>query len=263
MCRFFAYWGTESRNLNYWLVEAENSLLQQSRNDESNRPNPDGWGFAFRNNGQIYLVKKVVPAYEDEDFIISAQELRGEMAFAHVRRKSQGDTKVHNTHPFLHEEWLFMHNGNIPNFPRCKQELTQLLHGNDQIFTKGATDSEFLFKYFIYWFRKKKSCDADCILSIINEILVHIIAITPQKDFPQLALNFLLSNGHYLIGFRLHRGLYFLQEKDAVYIASEPIDRAHHWKEVPENHFLICQSPTQLELKSREEVIPREHLLTV
>ncbi len=260
MCRFFVYWGNEERNLYYWLVEAENSLLKQSRNDESNRPNPDGWGFAFRRGEKIELVKKTVPAFEDEDFIKAARQMKGELAFAHVRRKSQGETKVHNTHPFLHEEWMFMHNGNIPNFPSCKRELTRLLHGSDRILTKGATDSEFLFKYFIYWFQKKASCNSNCILEIIHEIIERIIGITTPEEFPQLALNFMLTNGKYLIGYRLHRGLYITREDGALYVASEPIDTRHHWEEIPENHFLICQSPTHIRTIPREALVQNRQL---
>ncbi len=260
MCRLTVFWGKDAKNFNYLLTEAENCLLKQSKRDISNRPNPDGWGVVYRNDQQIDAVKNIKPAYLDENFIPSTSNLKGDLMFAHVRRRSQGPVLMENTHPFVYEQWMFMHNGNIPNFEHCKKLLNRNLSSDEAIETEGTTDSEFLFKYFLQWFRKSKNCDEYCALNIIHHIISQIFKLIEPDNEKKLALNFMLTDGNYIIGFRKNRTLYYSLDDNSIVISSEPLDSKAEWNEIPEEHFILSTKPGEIKLAAFDITSNRKHI---
>jgi glutamine amidotransferase len=217
-------------------------------NDISNRPNPDGWGFAYRKEQKFVIKKNAQPAFKDADYKDIANGINTDLVFAHVRRKSQGSISVENTHPFTYHNWVFMHNGNIPSFENYKTHLGVKLPQQDAIATLGTTDSEFLFRYFIYWFEKTDSCDVECVLNLISSIIFELTGFIDQSILEQMALNFMLSNGEFIIGFRKNRTLFYRQGENELIISSEKLDTTSCWNEIPENHFIIAKSPSQIQL---------------
>lgn len=248
MCRFVVYWGKKSVNLSDWILSADNCLLQQSRQDMSQRPNPDGWGFAYRNGSDIKLIKRPKPAFEDKEYQAAARKIVSDLLFAHVRRQSQGDICSENTHPFVRDNWMFMHNGNIPNLPHYKKQLGTKLAQHLAGDIKGTTDSEFFFQYFMYWLKKSRDCDIYCILNLVYSVIHGVIELTEPQNRNQLALNFVLSNGEFIIGFRRNRSLFYSRLDDALVIASEKINHRLEWNEVPENHFIVALRPADIRL---------------
>ncbi len=260
MCRFLVYWGEKPVQFSHWLVEAENSLVKQSECDVSNRPNPDGWGLVGRRDNKFTVVKNTEPAYQDQKFITEASKLHGDLLFAHIRRRSQGPVLMENTHPFVYKNWIFMHNGNIPDFEQCKLELNNHLPRNMNIKTEGSTDSEYLFKYFLHWFENSKKCDVYCILNIIYNIIHKIVKTTPAEKQELLALNFVFTDGKYLIGFRRNRSLFYTQPEDGLLISSEPVDKEYNWNEIPENHFILCHNPHEIKIAAYDIELSRREM---
>lgn len=261
MCRLLVYKGHEPIKLSYWLIDAENSLLRQSEKDITNRPNPDGWGLVYRYKGKLGVVKNIKPAYLDKTFLPAAQTITGDTLFAHIRRRSHGPVLMENTHPFVHEnKWIFMHNGNIPNFERCRNALSKNLPSSAIIQTQGTTDSEFLFKYFLYHFERSQNCNVYCVLNIIYDIISQLVSVTRPEAQPELALNFMLTAGDFVIGFRRNRSLFYTQMENGLLIASEPIDENARWNEVPEDHFVICDRPGEIKLVSYHVELSRKAL---
>jgi len=248
MCRFLAFWGTNPVPLAHLLIESENCLLKQSKKDESRRPNPDGWGFAYRDGSSLKLIKRAMPAFKDEMFIKEARKIYSDLLFAHVRRKSYGEVRFENTHPFVHKNWIFMHNGNIPDLHSFKTKLIKKLPKEIAIETKGTTDSEFLFKYFLKFFELNNNCDLYCVLNIIYNIIRQLVQMVKPEDQHLLALNFVLTNSEYIIGFRRNRTLYYYQTNKNTIIASEKVTNQPGWNEVPENHFIVCIRPGEVKL---------------
>jgi len=261
MCRFIVYWGKKAANLSDWILTADNCLLQQSIKDISQRSNPDGWGFAYRDNSTIRLVKEPRPAFEDKDYQSAARQIVSDLLFAHVRRQSQGDISYENTHPFVQDNWMFMHNGNIPNLLHYKKQLgtklSQHLAGDIQ----GTTDSEFFFQYFMYWLRKSNDCDIYCILNLVYSVIHGVIELTEPQNRNQLALNFVLSNGEFVIGFRRNRSLFYTRLEDALVISSEKINRQLDWNEVPENHFIMALQPTEIRLAAYDIELKKQLII--
>ena len=127
--------GRERVRATFWLLEAPDSLAQQSRRE------PDGTGLGvYDDHGQPIVYKQPLAAYEDQQFAQEAREVGSRTFAAHVRYASTGAISPENTHPFEQQGRLFAHNGVIEGLDRLDAELgdaAQLVH--------GETDSERYF----------------------------------------------------------------------------------------------------------------------
>jgi glutamine amidotransferase len=119
----------------FWLLEAPDSLAQQSRCE------PDGTGLGtFDEHGMPVISKQPIAAYEDHEFAREAREVKSGTFVAHVRYASTGDLTPENTHPFEQAGRLFAHNGVIEGLDQLDAEL-----GDARKLVKGETDSERFF----------------------------------------------------------------------------------------------------------------------
>ncbi len=136
MCRLFGMsGGREPVRATFWLLEAPDSLAQQSRRE------PDGTGLGtFDPDGKPTVSKRPLAAYEDQEFAREAREVSSRTFLAHVRYATTGANKPENTHPFEQRGRLFAHNGVIEQLERLEQHL-----GDDMALVHGDTDSERFF----------------------------------------------------------------------------------------------------------------------
>jgi glutamine amidotransferase len=136
MCRLFGMsGGSEPVEATFWLLEAPDSLAQQSRHE------PDGTGIGtFAPTGRPVVSKQPLAAYEDQEFARAARELRSPTFVAHVRYASTGALTLENTHPFEQHGRLFAHNGVIGGIPELEHELADAMQS-----VGGETDSERFF----------------------------------------------------------------------------------------------------------------------
>jgi predicted glutamine amidotransferase len=127
--------GREPVRATFWLLEAPDSLAQQSRRE------PDGTGLgAFGTDGKPEVFKQPIAAYEDQAFAQEAREITARTFIAHVRYASTGAISPENTHPFEQRGRLFAHNGVIGEPERIEPEL-----GDTASLVRGETDSERYF----------------------------------------------------------------------------------------------------------------------
>lgn len=136
MCRLFGLTGGPQRvHATFWLLEAPDSLAEQSRRE------PDGTGLGWFDEQRHPVVsKRPIAAYEDREFARAAKSVASHTFVAHVRYASTGDLTPENTHPFLQRDRLFAHNGVIEDLPRLEREL-----GTAMSLVAGDTDSERFF----------------------------------------------------------------------------------------------------------------------
>jgi predicted glutamine amidotransferase len=138
MCRLFGLVaGREPVKATFWLLEAPDSLANQSRR------NPDGYGLAtFDVNGQtdVQVEKRPVAAYEDEEFAREANQRESPLFLAHVRYASTGQRAMANTHPFEQEARAFAQNGHLEGLEALEDHL-----GVYRRLVRGDTDSERFF----------------------------------------------------------------------------------------------------------------------
>ena len=138
MCRLFGlHAGTEVVPATFWLLDAPDSLAEQSRR------NPDGTGLGvFDEHGQPQLHKEPIAAWQDADFATEAHHLTGTTFIAHVRYATTGALDVHNTHPFLQDGRIFAHNGVVEGLDVIDARLREI--GTAEL-VLGQTDSERVF----------------------------------------------------------------------------------------------------------------------
>jgi predicted glutamine amidotransferase len=136
MCRLFGMsGGSEPVRATFWLLQAPDSLAQQSRHE------PDGAGIGcFDADGRPVVTKQPLAAYEDREFAAEARELESRTFVAHVRYASNGGLTLPNTHPFEQDGRLLAHNGVIGGLDRLEAEL-----GDARELVQGETDSERFF----------------------------------------------------------------------------------------------------------------------
>jgi predicted glutamine amidotransferase len=136
MCRLFGMTGgPQPVRATFWLLEAPDSLAQQSRRE------PDGTGLGCFDEVRHPLVyKRPLAAYQDHEFAQKARELHSRTFIAHIRYASTGAIAPQNTHPFEQENRLFAHNGVIEDLGALEREL-----GPHMRLVNGETDSERFF----------------------------------------------------------------------------------------------------------------------
>ncbi len=136
MCRLFGMsGGPHAVRSTFWLLEAPDSLAEQSRKE------PDGTGLGtFDAAGHPVVFKQPIAAYQDQAFAREARERTSHTFVAHVRYASTGGLTPENTHPFEQHDRLFAHNGVIGDLPRLESEL-----GAAMSLVRGETDSERFF----------------------------------------------------------------------------------------------------------------------
>lgn len=113
MCRLFGLSAAPHRvHATFWLLEAEDSLAQQSRRM------PDGTGLGtFGPDGAPRVEKQPLAAYEDRQFAREAKDRESRTFVAHVRYATTGSVLPANTHPFEQRGRLFAHNGVVEDLP--------------------------------------------------------------------------------------------------------------------------------------------------
>ena len=119
MCRLFGMsGGSEPVRATFWLLQASDSLSEQSRRE------PDGAGIGFFDDADRPVVsKQPLAAFEDRRFAEEAKDVQARTFVAHVRFASTGALTVANTHPFEQDGRLFAHNGVIEGLPALESEL--------------------------------------------------------------------------------------------------------------------------------------------
>ncbi|NBI13942.1 class II glutamine amidotransferase [[Haemophilus] felis] len=120
---------------------------------------------------------------------------------AHIRKATQGEVNIENTHPFIRElwgeNWVFAHNGNLNSLPTSEYRCYQPI---------GDTDSEQAFCHLLnelkYRFPTKPS---------EQELFSSIQQLSKQLSNGG-TFNFLLSNGQWLIA-HCSTNLHYLTRK--------------------------------------------------
>lgn len=127
MCRIIAYLGLPIL-LEDIIVTPKNSIVMQSLHArETNlHVNGDGFGvgwYAPDISAAPALFTSISPAWNDQNLLHLTAKIKSPCFFAHVRSASTGGVNTNNCHPFIYENWMFMHNGEIANFQLVKRHV--------------------------------------------------------------------------------------------------------------------------------------------
>jgi glutamine amidotransferase len=276
MCRLFGMSGGAHRvRATFWLLEAPDSLAEQSRRE------PDGTGLGtFDEHGRPQISKQPLAAYEDEQFARDARELESHTFIAHVRYASTGAIAPQNTHPFEQANRLFAHNGVIEDLPGLERELG----AEGMAAVQGETDSE---RFFALITRETERAGGDVTEGIIRAagwvvdhlpvFALNVILITASElwalRYPDTHELYVLERGaggpsggrhleHASQAGRIRVRSGDLARRPAVVVATERMDEDPGWRELEPGELIHVDA--DLNVRSvRALDRPPAHLLTL
>ena len=233
MCRMYA---AISKNVikREWLDPVQD--LAKNGKTRSDMPEPghhDGWGMVayFKEGFPEYLDREPHSVTKDMEHFkngaAAIEEGKSKAAMVHFRKISVGQPQISNTHPFLHKEWSFCHNGTI--FDSEKIPLQKLQPG-------GATDSE---RFFLFLMERISQNPGEATLKKATEEI--------QKKFNHTSLTFLLTDGSSLYAYREcekkyedYYTLYQAQTAGGTVLSSQPLDSLKvSWKPMENGSLLV------------------------
>ena len=147
MCRWLAYSGSPVL-LEELLVKPDHSLIDQSKHSRlgATTTNGDGFGVGWYGAPDTPGVfHGTEPAWNDRNLRDIAAHISSPLVFAHIRASTGTAVQETNCHPFRHDNWLWMHNGAIRDFPRVKRDLALAVDPSLYPLIEGSTDSELFF----------------------------------------------------------------------------------------------------------------------
>lgn len=151
MCRWLAYTGEPLRPSTL-VLDPQHSIVAMSLNSPlgAETVNGDGFGLGWypadaSSSAYPTVFRSIDPAWHDENLREISQAVRSPLFFAHVRAAAGPPIQRTNCHPFRHDNWLFMHNGAIAQFPLFKRDLVLAIDPALYPTILGTTDSEVLF----------------------------------------------------------------------------------------------------------------------
>lgn len=272
MCRFIAYIGNPLI-LDEVLFKPANSIIKQSVHaKEMDEPlNGDGFGmgwYAQDIDSDPGVFRSIQPAWNDLNLRHLAAKIRSNCFFTHVRKATNGIVSLANCHPFNHDQFMFMHNGDIGDIDKIRRYMRRELPDDIYNWVQGQTDSELLFASFLKNYQKQ---DAHFNPERVAEIFIQTLDELDQLKKQQGAtkpsrVNAVITNGKAMVAFRYISSseadsptLYFAagdhyeysdgrchikpsdrRENGAAIVASERMSSYNaDWQEVPINHYLM------------------------
>ena len=205
MCRLFGFRSVIPSQVHSSLVSAENALVVQSSD------HPDGWGVAYYVAQAPHVIKSARDAVEDGLFKRVSGIVSSETVVAHVRKATQGNLSLINSHPFQYGSWVFAHNGNIPGFTDDRERYLRLVPPALKRFILGDTDSEVVFYLLLGHLARRYDLHRrgypvqelfDAIRDTVDE-LAAVAQMDPYDPESHFYLTMLVTNGNVMAG---HQG---------------------------------------------------------
>ena len=147
MCRWAAYIGPPVF-IEEVVTRPGHSLISQSvcANEAKTETNGDGFGLAwYGEHSEPGVYRETHPAWSDPNLISLARQVKSPLFLAHVRASTGSATSRNNCHPFVHQNWSFMHNGQMGGYDVVRKQVDQMIPDGLYANRKGATDSEAMF----------------------------------------------------------------------------------------------------------------------
>lgn len=170
----------------------------------------DGWGIAFfEDRGVRVFLDPQASSTSPIAELVRSYPIRSRNVIAHIRKATQGETRLENTHPFQRElwgrPWVFAHNGNLLDYAPTSQGWYQPV---------GSTDSERAFCAIMEGLRQRFP-EGEPDLAALHQAVAEMARdIGAHGEF-----NFLLSDGRCLLAHAASRLSYVVRQA--------PFDEAH------------------------------------
>lgn len=173
-----------------YATDVQQTLATFAEHGGLTGPHKDGWGIAYFQKQEAWLVKAPEQA-AGSPTLERIQHLAPEssLIISHIRLATHGEISAHNTQPFCQplqrQSIVFAHNGHVPKI--------QNAHVSLHFQPEGSTDSEHMFSALLHLLNKLIDVDFDKKRAQIEGFLQGFSALGP--------LNILFSDGDYLFAF--------------------------------------------------------------
>ncbi|EFP97999.1 class II glutamine amidotransferase [Vibrio caribbeanicus] len=244
MCRWLAYQGTPIY-MDQLVYEPEHSLVHQSLEARKavTRVNADGFGLGWYTErdtpGQFH---EVLPAWGDENLRSLTHHIQSHRFMAHVRSSTGTLVSRSNCHPFVIENWMFLHNGQIGEFEKVKYVLQQKL--DEPLFLKrmGTTDSELIFLLMLQLGLKKDPIRA---IRITIELICDALSEKGVEEPFKASMCISDGNKFWVVRYSSDEEaptVFIKQDGANIVLASEPLEKSRDWKAVTPQSILTISS---------------------
>lgn len=277
MCRLFGFRSVIKSQVHSSLLQADNALGTQSER------HPDGWGVAYYVDDCPQLMRSPQHALADNLFHRLSGVAASETVLAHVRKATQGEKTMLNCHPFQHGRWTFAHNGDIPDFSRCREQLLELISADLRRFILGDTDSETIFFLLLSELRRegplRGTFGIDKLVGAVRKTVRHVRSICDELGRPPCLLTLVLTDGQSLVAMQGGKELFYStykrqcperhtcsslsQECEAptttgyvnhLIVSSEPLQGDNVWEELSEGDIVAVDGEMKLSRDTLERV---------
>ncbi|MCT4641360.1 MAG: class II glutamine amidotransferase [Bacteriovoracaceae bacterium] len=276
MCRIFAFRSKLNSKVHSSLLSADKALGDLSKT------HPDGWGVAYYQDNVPHLIKSLNCAVEDKIFHKVSAVVASRSVIAHIRKATQGENSILNSHPFQFGSWIYAHNGNIKNFNSHRNKLLNLVDKEQKRNILGQTDSEIIFHIILSELNRNNvsknshiSQIVSCVKSAIEKICFIIGPLTnstspcPTENYLTMALTcgqklIILQAGQPIwystykknCPEKSHCSFYnkscekessFGQEVNHLIVSSEPLSSENIWKELQFGEVIYVDENLKIE----------------
>jgi gamma-glutamyl hercynylcysteine S-oxide hydrolase len=230
MCRHLAYLGTPI-TLHELIAAPPHSLFRQSwapRRQRHGVVNADGFGAGWYVPDRVDPVRyrRAQPIWTDASFASLAPTIASPCILAAVRSATVGLGQDEAcAAPFLHQRWLFSHNGRISDWPWSRKVLTEKTFDIPE--AAAPVDSALLFGLAA----SRWSAGAGLAAGLFGM----------AEDMIQVGggrLTSLAVDGTRIAGICIGEPLFVRASDDSVVVASEPYDDDPGWTEVPDRTLI-------------------------
>ncbi len=150
----------------------------------------DGWGICFfEGKGVRQFLDPNASAHSPVAEFVKSYPIKSKNVIAHIRKATQGDVRLENTHPFVRElwghYWAFAHNGDLKNF-------SPVLDGRFR--PVGDTDSEHAFCFMLQELEREFGDRYPGLEALGEKLHALTLGLAGYGTF-----NYLLSHGEFLL----------------------------------------------------------------
>jgi predicted glutamine amidotransferase len=210
-CRF---WGIVSTAAPGSVMQAQ-LLTDPNSLKNLSQANPNGWGLGYYHDATSAPVvnRGQAEAYTDPLFdqaVTAAASLNPPIVVAHVRHCSSGLCDIPNPHPFERtingKSWLMGHNGTIDKSVLLSLIRPDFLAANPPV--NGTDQSQWVDSELYFIFMQQTLIDDNYSVKIaLGHVIQSLRDRLPATGYP---LNFFLTDGTTLWGYRQGNSLYYL-----------------------------------------------------
>ena len=264
MCRFILYQGPPIL-LSALLIEPSHSLIRQSTNShEREEPlNGDGFGvgwYAPDFSDEPAVFRSITPAWNNRNLHNLSRVVASPAIYAHVRAATQSSgVNEANCHPFRFHKYLFMHNGDVGNFPKIRRRLLESI--GDEAFANvfGSTDSEHFFAVVIDELLKRQVTSVMELAAALDSAIKRVVNIVNEfGDAEPCYLNIAVGDGKNTVVSRYTNDTAYKPEtlywysgslyqpcvetpgnEREIIVSSEKLTDDAGWQTVPVNHMVV------------------------